>query len=407
MLFGQFTAQAADGLAQAAFADVLILEPFNQGTPERILALFALTLLPYSVIAPFLGVFVDRWSRRSLLVWTNLIRAAMLVTLPLWAPLFEGDVPLYVATLSLLGFGRLFLTTKGAVLPVLLHEHHLLQGNSLSSGGGMIAALVGGVIGIGAVGAFVSAGPAFVIAGFLYIVAALLTRRISTPLAHPHAKVKSLFAHVREIAVELTQGVTQIWKRPQARVPLIGIFVLRTIAMFVAITAILFIKQQFDVGERGGRLGSAALALGAAGVGAFIGAVTAPLLGKRLLNAGLIVTGFLVSAVGIVIFGGIVSVVAVMGLTFFGGYGAFVTKVAVDAQVQHALPDEYRGRAFALYDILYNLASVAAGVIMVGLFGIPDRGDLVLVGMVALAMTGAMALAMRGVGMPFFGTGAD
>jgi MFS family permease len=406
-LFGQFAAQAADGLAQAAFADVLILEPFNQGTPEKILSLFALTLLPYSVIAPFLGVFVDRWSRRSLLVWTNVIRAVMLVSLPLWAPLFEGDVPLYVATLSLLGFGRLFLTTKGAVLPVLLHEHHLLRGNSLSSGGGMIAALVGGVIGIGAVGAFRSANIAFVIAGVLYVCAAVITHTISSPLAHPHAKVRSFLAHISEIAVELLNGVREIWKRPQARVPLIGIFVLRTIAMFVAITAILFIKEQFGVDERGGRLGSAALALGAAGVGAFVGAVTAPLLGRRLLNGGLIITGFLISAVGILIFGGIVSIVAVMGLTFFGGYGAFVTKVAVDAQVQHALPDEYRGRAFALYDILYNLASVAAGVIMVGFFGIPNRSDLLLVGVIAVALTGAMAFAMRGAGMPFFGTSED
>jgi hypothetical protein len=219
--------------------------------------------------------------------------------------------------------------------------------------------------------------------------------------------VKSWLAHVREIAVELGQGIREIWKRSDARVPLIGIFLLRTIAMFVAIAAILFIKLQFDVDERFGRLSSAALALGAAGVGAFVGAVTAPLLGRRLLNGGLIITGFLISAIGILIFGGIVSIVAVMGLTFFGGYGAFVTKVAVDAQVQHALPDEYRGRAFALYDILYNLASVAAGLVMVGFFGIPNRSDLLLVGVVAVALTGAMAFAMRSAGMPFVGASED
>ena len=397
LLLAQFAGQAADGLAQAAFAYVLVLEPLTQGTPEKILQLFALTLLPYSVIAPFLGVFVDRWSRRGLLVWTNVLRAVLLVTLPAWAPLFEGDIPLYVATLALLGLGRLFLTTKGAILPVLLHEHHLLQANSLSSGGGMIAALAGGVVGIAAVGVF-RYEVAFVTAGVIYVAAAAMSRGLSSPFAHPHPKVRTLAAHAKELAIELVGGIREIWNRLDARLPLIAIFLLRTIAMFVAIYAILFIKLEFPR-QGAGRLSAAALALGTAGVGAFAGAVTAPYLGRRFQNAGLITGGFVVSAIGIVLLGGVRSLIAVMGLTFFGGYGAFVTKVAVDAQVQAALPDEYRGRAFALYDILYNLASVVAGVVMVAFFGIPGRGDLVVSGIVALAITAGMAVAMQRAGM--------
>lgn len=344
-------------------------------------------------------MFVDRWSRRGLLVWTNVARAVLLVTLPLWAPLFSGDTPLYVATLTLLGLGRLFLTTKGAALPVVIHEHHLLQGNSMSSGGGMIAALGGGVLGITLVGV-TSYKVAFVVAGLIYVLAAFMSRRISDRLSHPHRHLPKITQQVVEITVELGQGVREIWRHVDAWLPLIGIFLLRTIAMFVAISAILFIKVEFEPAERFGRLSSAALALGAAGIGAFIGAVTAPFLGKKLQNAGLITAGFFVSALGIILLGGIQSIVAVMGLTFFGGYGAFVTKVAVDAQIQEALPDEYRGRAFALYDILYNLASVAAGAIMVFFFGIPTRDNLIGFGLVALAITAVLAVAMRRAGMP-------
>jgi hypothetical protein len=136
-------------------------------------------------------------------------------------------------------------------------------------------------------------------------------------------------------------------------------------------------------------------------LGAFVGAATAPLAGRRLMNAGLITLGFFVSAAGIVLLGGIVNLWAVVALTFFGGYGAFVTKVAVDAQVQEALPDEYRGRAFALYDILYNLASVAAAGIMLGFFDVPGRLDLVLAGLFALLLTALMVRAMKRAGMAF------
>jgi MFS family permease len=396
MIGAQFLAQGADGLAQAVFADLLVLEPLTRGTPERILGLFVVTLLPYSIISPFLGVFVDRWARRSLLAWTNFARAAVLITFPLWSQAFPGDSALFVGILVLLGLGRLFLTTKGAALPALLHEHHLLDGNSLSGGGGMVSALLGGVLGIALLGVF-EAAEAFVVAGIIYAGAATLSLRISTPLSHPHPRAERVTEAVTRIAGELVDGLAAIWRHVAARVPLIGIFVLRTIAIFVAISAILVIKIEFtgDIG-RFGRLSSSALALGAAGAGAFVGALTTPLVGRRLSNPGLIVLGFAVSGAGIIALGGIENIPAVMGVTLVGGYGGFMSKVATDAQVQEALPDVYRGRAFSLYDILYNLASVAAGVAMVALYSPANlRLLLVSVGVVTIAAAAAFGVAMR------------
>ena len=390
LLSVQWTAQAGDGLAQVAFAEALILGE----TPGRILAAFAITLVPYSLLAPLLGVFVDRWRRRELMAAANWVRAALLVTLPLWAVLLPRDTALYVGVLVVLGLGRLFLVTKGAVLPVVLEEHHLLRGNALSSGGGMISALLGGVAGVGVVG-WLGPRPSFAVAGLAYGVAAWITRRISRPFAHPHAPDESLGAAAARVVRELGQGVTEILRRPRARVPLAAIFVLRTIGMIVAIAAILVITSEFpDAGDRFGRLSSGALALGSAGVGAFAGAVTAPLIGRRLAKPGLVVAGFVVSGVGIGALGGLRSIAAVLALTAVGGYGGFLTKVAVDAQVQEALPDEYRGRAFSLYDILYNLASVAAAAVMVLGQEVALRPMFVGTGVVTLGLAALFAAVM-------------
>lgn len=403
LLGAQFLAQAADGLAQAVFADVLVLEPLNQGTPNRIFILFAVTLLPYSLLSPFMGVLVDRWSRRGVLVWTNVIRGLMLVTLFAWTRVLPGNTGLFVATLTLLGLGRLFLTTKGAVLPVLLHEHRLLQGNSLSGGGGMVAALIGAVVGIATV-SVVRPEAAFAVAGVTYLFAALASRMISVPLSHGTSPDRPLAAAVRSVAGDLLDGIRAIWKRAHALLPLLSIFLLRTLAMFVAISAILIIKNTFGEGERVGRLSSSALALGAAGVGAFIGALTAPLLGSRLHRGGLILFGFAISSAGIIALGGVLNIFAVMILTFLGGYGGFVTKVAVDAAVQESLPDDYRGRAFALYDILYNLASVVAGGLMVALYdaGQPARlrAVMIVAGFVGLGITALLTRSFKSAGIP-------
>lgn len=399
LLGGQYLAQAADGLAQAAFAEVLVLEPFSQGTPGRILQVLVVTLIPYSFIAPFLGVFVDRWQRRALLVWTNLLRGIFLVTLPLWSRFLPRDFGLYAAVLILLGFGRLFLVTKGAVLPAVLHEHHLLRGNSVSAGGGMIAALLGGVIGVVLVGA-TGADGSFVAAGAIYVLAGALQHRLGESYSAPHRSDEALAKAVSRVAGELKEGVVAIASRVRAALPLVGIFLLRTIGILVAIGAILVIKNEFpEAGDRFGRLSSSALALGSAGLGAFAGAVTAPFFGRRYTKPQLILVGFVVSGAAIVALGGISQIPAVLALTFFGGYGGFITKVAVDAQIQEVLPDRYRGRAFALYDILYNLASVAAGTLMYLFQDVELRTLLVASGIGAFVLALALGVAMARAGM--------
>ena len=400
LLGSQFVAQAADGIAQAAFFAVLVLEdPLDQGTPGQILGLFAITLLPYSVIAPFLGVLVDRWSRRTLLVVTNVMRAVLLLTLPVWSQAFGGRTELFVGILALLGLGRLFLTTKGAALPAVVHEHDLLEANSISGGGGMLSALMGGVIGLALV-AVISADAVFFVAGGAYAAAAFVAGRLSAPLAHLHAHAARVTRAIADIAIELGVGLREIWKRPEARIPLVSIFLLRTVGMFIAIAAILLIKREYpDAGDQVGRLSVSGLALGAAGAGAFLAALIAPLLGHRWNKPQLIIVGYAVSGVGITVLGGVQHLVAVFLLTLIGGFGTFVSKVATDAQVQEVLPDDLRGRAFAMYDILYNVASVAAGAVMVVAAGAPLRVTLLVTGVVTLMLALAFGSLMRSAGL--------
>jgi hypothetical protein len=71
-------------------------------------------------------------------------------------------------------------------------------------------------------------------------------------------------------------------------------------------------------------------------------------------------------------------------------------KVAVDTLVQEALPDGYRGRVFAIYDITYNMARVVAGGIAVMLFpgdapsALREAGSLVAIGAVFVLFTPAL-----------------
>ena len=71
--------QAADGLLQAALATFVLFSPERQPTAASVAGAFAVLFLPYSLVGPFAGVFLDRWRRRQVLVFANLIRALIVI----------------------------------------------------------------------------------------------------------------------------------------------------------------------------------------------------------------------------------------------------------------------------------------------------------------------------------------
>src|SRR5438309_6352915 len=103
-LYGARTvAQSADGIFQASLASAVFFNPDHQTDPRQAAAGFVILLLPYSLVGPFAGVFLDRWHRQRVLVRANVVRAALVVTTALLLVLTgPRDFPFYVAALATL-----------------------------------------------------------------------------------------------------------------------------------------------------------------------------------------------------------------------------------------------------------------------------------------------------------------
>ena len=68
--------QSCDGVLQVALASYVLFSPERQPDAVSIAVVLAITLLPFSILGPFVGVVIDRVSRRQVLVVGNLARAA-------------------------------------------------------------------------------------------------------------------------------------------------------------------------------------------------------------------------------------------------------------------------------------------------------------------------------------------
>ena len=73
--------QCGDGLLQGALFGAAFFNPDKATSAGTAAAAFAVLLLPYSLVGPFAGVLLDRWSRQRTLLVSNALRGALVVLL--------------------------------------------------------------------------------------------------------------------------------------------------------------------------------------------------------------------------------------------------------------------------------------------------------------------------------------
>ncbi len=89
----------------------------GQPAPAAIAAALAVVLLPFSVLGPFVGVFLDRWSRRQVLAWSNFVRVALVGLLALAVHVDLRGPALFGLILLALSVNRFLLAALSASLP--------------------------------------------------------------------------------------------------------------------------------------------------------------------------------------------------------------------------------------------------------------------------------------------------
>jgi sugar phosphate permease len=138
------------------------------------------------------------------------------------------------------------------------------------------------------------------------------------------------------------------------------------------------------------------IALGIVGGGGFLGGAIGMVLAQRWKDrvppVRLLLGSMFLLGASALAFGTWVSLAGFSLLLFFGFFAFFLGKISADTIVQQAMPDDFRGRAFALFDIAYNVGFIVPALILVLVWN-DDRARIVLIasGVVFLALTALVA----------------
>src|SRR5690606_11278869 len=111
-------------------------------------AAFTVLLLPFTVVAPFAGPLLDRWRRRQVLLWGNLVRVPLAVALAVLMATVGVGLPVYVLALVTLGVNRFLLAALSAGLPHVVPRAQLLMANTITPTLGAVSAVVGAGLGV-------------------------------------------------------------------------------------------------------------------------------------------------------------------------------------------------------------------------------------------------------------------
>jgi len=377
----RWTGQATDGVFQSALASFVLFSPERQANALSAAIGFAVVLLPYSIVGPFVGTILDRVSRQRALFFANLARSANLLLVALFV--FSGTTGVALTAVVLIAFGinRLILAALSAGLPLLIDAKSLITANATAVTGGSVLVVIGGGIGVGVraiTDSLTIANHAdallILMASAGYFTAALLSGRLNKYEIGPLEHEKKQASFMQGIT-EMREGFQFLRVHSDAARGILATAVHRGGLTALTLTALLLERNSFnDPNFPEDGLKGFGFALSFAGIGVFLGAFLAPYGVRRVGRHRWIRLPILTSAACPLILASVQTQLTLILTAFLVSFFGQNLKVTNDALVQSKIDDYYRGRVFAVYDVVVNGAIVSGGLIAALLLPVSGLG---------------------------------
>lgn len=384
LLAGQVTAILADRLNNIALIGLLSehTDRFAQAGSTFELSKLALAMtLPALILGPLAGAYVDRSSRRRVLVASDVVRGAAALAIPLLQPALPFWTVYGMVALLYIG-GLFFVPARCAIVPEIVARPNLLRANSLITLGSTLATIAGFSLG----GILVTrAGwrTALVAdAACYFLSASALAMLPASPAAPGEKRGPAYFSAI-------AGAVREVRRLAGARMGIVIPPLIVAAGSATYVLGVAMIEKRFEHGTMAIGFLTSLAGVGMA-AGGYLTAtfLKGPSRERVMLGAALIA----IASLAAVAFTGQVIVVAAGIL--IAGFAAGPVFVVSETAIQEEATHRRQGTTFAVRDALMRLASAGAAVVapLVGaLVGLRPALPIVLA---ALLVTVALSAAL-------------
>ena len=360
----QLVSQFGDRINQLAL--VGLIAERSPGSTLGLAKLLAFTIIPVFLIQPFAGVFIDRWDRRTTLFVCDLIRGALVLTIPLIFIYQHSMIPIYIAVFCAFCCSRFYVPAKMSIIPDLVKKDHLANANSLMTMTGMIAAGLGAALGAFII-EYAGARNGFLIDAFTFFFSAALLCAMNLPwhwtLKIDRSKIVKASREIRTLQksfwTEFKEGIRYLVSRKEIWVLLSMLFVLFAAAGASYVVVIVFIQQSFGSVTRDVGILGIFLTLGLMGGVLLYGKWGQKLNWLQTIAIGLITGGVMLSIFAVLVQQSPQLLLAGL-LSFIFGLTIGPIFVATNTTVHLVSNEQMRGKVFSALEIVMHFAFLIA-----------------------------------------------
>ncbi|MBF0490340.1 MAG: MFS transporter [Candidatus Omnitrophica bacterium] len=356
----QLISQFGDRVHQMALVGLIAAR--NPGSSVELAKLLSFTIIPVFIIGPIAGVYIDRWDRRRTLFICDFIRGLLVLLIAFYLMHLKDIWPMYVAVFIIFSLSRFYVPAKMSFVPEIVEQKDLHVANSLVTTTGMIALVLGALLGgliveySGSFGGFLWDAMTFFLSSLLVFSIATFRRNL------PNKEViitrtKEMIRSQKSIWVEIGEGIRYIQSQKQIGFILGVMSILFAAAGAVYVVIIVFIQQAFHSVTKD--LGFLAVPLG---VGLFLGSLAYGRWGARLTAFRTIFWSLILGGGMMVAFASCVEGThnrfLAMGLSFVLGLVVGPIVIASNTVINQVTSKEMSGKVFAALEFVMHLAFI-------------------------------------------------
>jgi len=330
-------------------------------------AVFMVATLPNLLFGPIAGGLVDRWDHREVMIVSDLLRAGLVLLIPIAAVTnlyLAFPIVFLVTTVSIF-----FRPAKGAILPRMVAPDDLVSANSALWVGETFADIVGYAI----AGLFVAVlhdqlPVAFWVDSVTYVASAVLIATIAvapmtrTAVAAAAEAGRGVLARLRQFAGEIREG-WQFLRGDSVLLANTGQAVVGQFTIGILLAVVPFYAA--DVLQRGPFSDREAYGFleAAIGAGNLIGGFAIGLIGSRLALGRMVILGYVVTGACVAALALTNSLPLAIGLAFGGGVGNLAFVIPSQTLMQRRTPPDLMGRVLGLrFSVVFGSMTLALGV---------------------------------------------
>lgn len=337
-------------LADRVFTYVLMVAAFeyfhkshmaNLGTSLPMLT-YALPAILFSAL---FGVFVDRWKKKPILFLSNVLRALLVLVIPLFH--MHADVQvIFLIAIGVFTVAQIFAPAESSSLSGVVPKQNLVTANALFMGTWMGASVLGFGVAVIII-QFFSVDRLYESAAIMYMIAGLAILGV-----HMHEPVRHIERHpLYSIFSELRAGWQFIWEHHIVYVAFYMLFIAISTLAALSVLAVGYAEILHIAGRNFGLL------VVFAGLGMGVGIMWLAKIERYLKRKYFLIEGgFVICGLSLIAAALAPNIYWASCAIFVLGFGNSFISSSIQAFLQDFVPEDVRGRVFGIQNMVMSVA---------------------------------------------------